>query len=40
MSTKYKGTDIDNAYFITITTIGWVDIFTSPIARICNPCVK
>lgn len=28
MSTKYKALDIDQAYFITITTVGWVDIFT------------
>lgn len=28
MSTKYKATEIEKAYFITITTIGWVDIFT------------
>ncbi|MCD9575987.1 REP-associated tyrosine transposase [Flavobacterium soyae] len=28
MSTKYKATTPENAYFITITTVGWVDIFT------------
>jgi len=28
MSTKYKGTTIDEAYFITITTVGWIDVFT------------
>lgn len=28
MSTKYKATEIDAAYFITITTVGWVDVFT------------
>ena len=28
MSTKYKATDIDSTYFITLTTVGWVDIFT------------
>lgn len=28
MSTKYKATNINSAYFITITTVGWVDIFT------------
>lgn len=28
MSTKYKITEIEKAYFITITTVGWVDIFT------------
>lgn len=28
MSTKYKATDIDSTYFITLTTVGWVDVFT------------
>ena len=28
MSTKYKATDVGKAYFITITTVGWVDVFT------------
>ncbi len=28
MSTKYKATTTDEAYFITITTVGWVDVFT------------
>jgi len=28
MSTKYKGTDIDNAYFITITTVGLAAVVT------------
>lgn len=28
MSTKYKATTTDEAYFITITTGGWVDVFT------------
>jgi REP element-mobilizing transposase RayT len=28
MSTKYKANDIDKAYFITITTVGWIDVFT------------
>ena len=28
MSTKYKATTTDQAYFITITTVGWIDIFT------------
>ena len=28
MSTKYKATTPDEAYFITITTVGWIDIFT------------
>ncbi|MFM2214171.1 MAG: hypothetical protein RL427_1434 [Bacteroidota bacterium] len=28
MSTKYKATKTEEAYFITITTVGWVDVFT------------
>ena len=28
MSTKYKATEPDTAYFITITTVGWIDVFT------------
>ena len=28
MSTKYKALEKDKIYFITITTVGWVDIFT------------
>ncbi|MBN1187181.1 MAG: transposase [Bacteroidales bacterium] len=28
MSEKYKITDNDRPYFLTMTTIGWVDIFT------------
>nr|WP_275153099.1 transposase [Elizabethkingia meningoseptica] len=28
MSTKYKATEITQTYFITITTVGWIDIFT------------
>ncbi|WP_418637457.1 REP-associated tyrosine transposase [Winogradskyella sp.] len=28
MSTKYKATIIGEAYFITITTVGWIDVFT------------
>ena len=28
MSTKYKATTTEDAYFITITTVGWVDVFT------------
>lgn len=28
MSTKYKAKEIDKAYFITITTVGWIDVFT------------
>ena len=25
MSTKYKASEADTAYFITITTVGWID---------------
>ncbi len=28
MSTKYKATIPDVGYFITITTVGWIDVFT------------
>ena len=28
MSTKYKATTTEEAYFITITAVGWIDIFT------------
>jgi REP element-mobilizing transposase RayT len=28
MSTKYKATTIGEVYFITITAVGWIDIFT------------
>ena len=28
MSTKYKATTTEDAYFITITTVGWIDVFT------------
>lgn len=28
MSTKYKATISDEAYFVTITTVGWIDVFT------------
>ena len=28
MSTKYKATTKDEVYFITITTVGWLDVFT------------
>jgi REP element-mobilizing transposase RayT len=28
MSTKYKAANVDSAYFITITTVNWVDLFT------------
>jgi len=28
MSTKYKATTTEEAYFITITTVGWIDVFS------------
>ena len=28
MSTKYKARELDKAYFITVITVGWVDVFT------------
>ncbi len=28
MSTKYKATTTEDCYFVTITTVGWIDIFT------------
>jgi REP element-mobilizing transposase RayT len=28
MSTKYKATTTEEAFFITITVVGWIDIFT------------
>ena len=28
MSTKYKATTTEEAHFITITTVGWIDVFT------------
>ena len=28
MSTKYKAVTTEEAYFITITTVGWIDVFT------------
>jgi hypothetical protein len=28
MATKYKATTTDQAYFITIATVGWIDVFT------------
>ena len=28
MSTKYKVRDNDKAYFVTITTVNWIDLFT------------
>ncbi|MEK6151994.1 transposase [Flavobacteriaceae bacterium 3-367] len=30
MSTKYRATTEDVAYFVTLTTVGWIDIFTRP----------
>lgn len=27
MSKKYKATTTEEAYFITITTVGWIDVF-------------
>jgi hypothetical protein len=48
MSDKYKITDNYKAYFITLTTVGWVDIFTrvnykmlivnTKLARFYNAC--
>ena len=28
MSTKYKATTTEEAYFITLNAVGWVDVFT------------
>jgi len=28
MSEKYKISDKDKAYFITLTVVGWLDVFT------------
>lgn len=28
MSTKYKATTTEEAFFITIMVVGWIDIFT------------
>ena len=28
MSDKYKIREIDKAYFVTLTVIGWIDVFT------------
>jgi len=28
MSDKYRARDVNAAYFVTLTTVGWVDIFT------------
>ena len=30
MSGKYKIRDNNKAYFLTLTTVGWVDVFTRP----------
>lgn len=30
MSTKYKATQPDAGYFVTLTTVGWVDVFSRP----------
>lgn len=30
MSTKYRATIPDTGYFVTITTVGWIDVFTRP----------
>lgn len=45
MSTKYKATTLGKAYFITITTVNWVDIFTQLqqrylIVNSLNYCIK
>ncbi|MFC6267640.1 hypothetical protein [Frigoriflavimonas asaccharolytica] len=31
MSTSYKATEIDTPYYLTITKVGWVDVFTRKI---------
>jgi len=28
MSDRYRAGDVNAAYFVTLTTVGWVDIFT------------
>ncbi len=28
MPSKYKATEPELAYFVTMTTVGWIDIFT------------
>ena len=33
MSTQYKATTTEEAFFITITAVGWIDIFTRLIQR-------
>ena len=45
MSDKYKIRDIDKAYFITMTIVDWVDVFTRPkqkhaIADSLNYCIR
>ena len=30
LSTKFKATQSDAGYFVTLTTVGWVDVFTRP----------
>lgn len=30
MSDKYKIKEKDRAYFVTLTTVGWIDVFTRP----------
>ena len=30
MSTKYKAAQPNEGYFVTLTTVGWVDVFTRP----------
>lgn len=45
MSTKYKATYLGKAYFITITTVNWVDVFTRVdqkylITNSLNYCIK
>jgi REP element-mobilizing transposase RayT len=45
MSDKYKIRDKDKPYFVTITTVGWIDIFTRPnhkklIADSLQYCIK
>lgn len=45
MSDKYKITDEDKAYFVTLTTVDWIDVFTRVnhkklIADSLNYCIK
>ena len=28
MSTKYKATEPEGIYFVTLTIVGWIDVFT------------